>query len=128
MSEPDITIGDVFEVRDPAGNQFYVGDKGGAKCWPIRYGQGCYGDCLDCRSLWEERLKNFRLLPFDMLRISEISRARFFEADQTEEVSTGVMIVQPQDQLKELARQLKEDGFHPIVVENLKLEEESNEK
>jgi hypothetical protein len=103
-----VTIGDVFEVRRPGKDQFYAGDKDGAKCWPVRHGQGCYGDCMDCRSNWEERLERLELLPFDMLRITEISRTRFFEVDQTKEVSTGVMIARPQDQLKELAKQLKE--------------------
>lgn len=73
MGKRVVTIGDVFKVRMPGKDQFYVGDKDGAKCWPLRFGQGCYGarhssDCEDCRSSWEERQERLALLPLDMLQ------------------------------------------------------------
>lgn len=53
--------------------EFYYGDKNGILCWPLRYNQGCYGDCTDCRARWVERLELFGNLPLDLLEEKAVS-------------------------------------------------------
>lgn len=57
----------IIDIPD-AETEFYFGEKNGVKCWPLRYNQGCYGDCSDCRIRWLERLKLLGNLPLDLLK------------------------------------------------------------
>lgn len=68
MSEAIMVIGDTFKIVTPDKDQFYAGEKDGQECWPIRHSQGCHGDCMDCRGMWEERLDKLALLPMEVLQ------------------------------------------------------------
>ena len=52
--------------------EFYYGEKNGVLCWPLRYHQGCYGDCPDCRIRWVEKLRLLGDLPLDLLKEKEV--------------------------------------------------------
>lgn len=45
---------------------FYFGLKNGIKCFPLRYEQGCYGDCFDCHSKWKEQPERLNKLPLNL--------------------------------------------------------------
>ena len=47
---------------------FYA-PKGNKKCFPIKYGLGCYGDCSDCRSRTFEYLNRIKKIPFVIVNI-----------------------------------------------------------
>ena len=38
-------------------------------CFPMKYKQGCYGDCSDCCSRWFERINKMKELPFVIVNI-----------------------------------------------------------
>ena len=83
------------------GQDIYVVREDGGRVGGLLKGENMFLFCPDCGS------------DVRGVRISEFSRSRFLEADQTEEASAGVMIARPQDQLEELAKQLKEIKFAP---------------
>ena len=65
-------IRDTYIINIPdTKTDFYAGEKNGEKCWPIRYGQGCYGDCSDCRSRWLEQFERMKNLPSDLLKVKK---------------------------------------------------------
>jgi len=62
------TLGDLFSINKPGRKRFYTGETdAGIKCWPLTHGQGCYGDCMDCFRIWEDRLDGILKLPLNML-------------------------------------------------------------
>lgn len=70
MSNSAITIGDIFIINKPNFKHDFFGGKNpkGVKCWPIRHGQGCYGDCSDCHFRWDEQLDKLAKLPLEVLQ------------------------------------------------------------
>ena len=40
------------------------------QCFPLKYGQGCYGDCGDCCSMWVTRIERLKKFPFAFKDIS----------------------------------------------------------
>ena len=48
--------------HEPKGHDFHCerDENGKRTCYPISMGFGCYGDCMDCASMWIERYSNMK--------------------------------------------------------------------